>query len=347
MMSKKLKTQNERRMKKSSGSLSRGAAFALLAVTLALVPLGFAEETKPPAPAVSSSTAFKLSGYTHILGTIQKTGVDSLAVRRVRFTLSAEILKNLKAKVQVDVSRAPSLVDAQFDYTFSEFLALRFGQFYVPFGVESTTSTSSLDFINQAIAVEKLAPGRDVGTQGRDIGAILTGKYSIFDYNFGLFNGPGANKAETNDEKDFAGRLGIKPFDFLSVGASYYKGKYSATTGMPALRRDKNGFDVGLAFGDVTLKGEYLHAIDDKIDKNGWFVQAGWFVLPKTVQILAKYDALDVNTDLADDGLRLFTAGVNWFFSDKSKIQFNYEYLRNELSQTVNQAFLVQLQTGF
>jgi phosphate-selective porin OprO and OprP len=295
-----------------------GAAFALLAVTLALAAAGFADETKPAAPPVTSSTAFKLSGYAHILGTVQKTGLDSVSVRRVRFTLSAEILKNLKAKVQVDVSRAPSLVDAQFDYTFSDYVGLRFGQFYVPFGVESTTSTSALDFINQSIAVEKLAPGRDVATQGRDVGAILTGKYSIFDYNFGLFNGPGANKAETNDAKDFASRFGVKPFDFLSVGVSFYRGKTNLTASAPYVRRDKTGFDAALAFGDVSLKGEYLRATDDKTDKDGWFVQAGWFVLPKKVQILAKYDQLDTNLDVADDGLRLFTAGVNWFFSDKA-----------------------------
>jgi len=321
--------------------------FTLLASALTLIPAGFAEEPKPAPPPVTSSAAFKLSGYSHILGTIRKTGVDAVSVRRVRFTLAAEIVKNLKAKVQVDVGRAPSLIDAQFDYTFSEFAALRFGQFYVPFGVESTTSTASLDFINQTLAVEKIAPGRDVGTQGRDVGAILTGKYSIFDYNFGLFNGPGANKAETNDSKDFAGRLGIKPFDFLSVGASYYTGKFCATSGGSAVRRDKSGFDVGLAFGGVSLKGEYLRAYDDKTNKNGWFVQAGWFVLPKTAQILAKYDEYDANIDKANDGLRLYTAGVNWFFTDKTKIQFNYEYLRNELSQTVNQSFLLQLQTGF
>jgi phosphate-selective porin OprO/OprP len=346
-MSKETKARDDRMAKKSFRSLSRGMALALLAVAAAPVPAGFADETKPAAPAVTSSTAFKLSGYAHILGTIQKTGLDSVSIRRVRFTLSAEIIKNLKAKVQVDVGRAPSLIDAQFDYTFSDFIGLRFGQFYVPFGVESTTSTAALDFINQSIAVEKLAPGRDIATQGRDVGAILTGKYSIFNYNFGLFNGSGAGKAETNDAKDFAGRFGIKPFGFLSLGASFYQGKYSATTGAPSVRRDKTGFDAALAFGDVSLKGEYLRATDDKIDKDGWFVQAGWFILPKKVQVVAKYDTLDTNLDVVDNGLRLFTAGVNWFLSDKSKIQFNYEYLRNELSQTVNQAFLVQLQTGF
>jgi len=319
-------------------------AVAALAATLSS--FSFAQNTAEP-PAVTSSKAFKLSGFSHILGTIQQTGLDSVSVRRVRFTLSAEIVKNLKAKVTIDAIKSPILIDAQFDFAFAKHIGLRFGQFYVPCGVESTTSTSELDFINQSLAVDKLAPGRDTGAQGRDIGAILTGSTSIFNYNFGLFNGPGANKAETNDQKDFAARLGIKPFDFLSLGASYYKGRFSATSGAPAVRRDKSGLDVAVFIGDVSLKGEYLWAVDDHTHKSGWFAQAGWFVLPKKLQVLAKFDAFDKDTDAADDRADLFTAGLNWFFSDKTKLQVNYEVASNELSETVNKAFLVQFQVGF
>src|SRR4030042_3522417 len=63
--------------------------FTLLAAGLALIPAGFAEEEKAAPPAITASKAFKLSGFTPILGTVQKTGVDSVTVRRVRFTLGA------------------------------------------------------------------------------------------------------------------------------------------------------------------------------------------------------------------------------------------------------------------
>jgi len=306
---------------------------------------GLAEDK--PAPAVTASKAFKLSGYTQLLGSILETGSDSLAVRRSRFSLSGEILKNLKAKVTIDVVRSPVLVDAQFDAVFSESAGLRFGQFLVPFGIESGVSTADLGTINRSQAVDKLAPGRDVGTLGRDVGLAVTGKYSIFDYTAGFFNGAGANKAETNDKKDFAGRIGLRPFEFLTLGTSLYKGLYSASLGAPITRRDRTGLDVGLAVGTVSLKGEFLWAVDDATDKQGWFVQGGWFILPKTLQFMVKVDGFDKDSTAANNRTNLYTLGLNWIFADKTKIQVNYEYLRNETGGKINQALLVQFQAGF
>jgi phosphate-selective porin OprO/OprP len=343
-MSKMLKTLKGWKTKRS---FCRGAAFALLAVTLVLVPMGFAEEEKPATPPVRAAKPITLSGYTQILGTVQKEGVDSLAIRRSRFSLAVNLLKDVKAKFTIDVVRAPILVDAYVDVSFAKFANLRFGQFYVPFGVESTTSTADLDTINRSQPVEKMAPGRDIQTLGRDVGVIMTGKVSIFDYSLGLFNGAGANKADTNDEKDFAGRLGVKPLDFLTIGASLYKGKYNAAFGAPLNRRDRTGFDAGVALGNVSLKSEFLWCYDGDADRRGWFVQAGWFVVPEKLQIVAKFDTYDKDVHITDNRTNLYTAGLNWILSGKTKIQLNYESLRNELSETLNQALLVQFQTGF
>jgi len=318
-----------------------GVVFMVLLYPLA----GFSEDK--PAPAITASKSFKLSGYTQFLGTIQETGVDSATVRRMRFSLAGEIIKNLKAKVAIDLVRNPVLIEAQLDAAFSEFAGLRFGQFLVPFGVESAVSTADLDTINRSQPVDKLAPGRDVGTLGRDVGVALTGKISLFDYTVGLFNGTGANKADTNDKKDFAGRLGVKPLEFLSVGASLYKGSYNPAVGTPSTRRDRTGFDAGATFGDVSLKGEFVWALDDATDKRGWFAQAGWFVLPKTIQVLAKFDSFDKNVSAANDRTSLYTFGLNWFIADRTKLQVNFEYLRKESGRMANQALLVQFQAGF
>jgi phosphate-selective porin len=311
-----------------------------------LYPLaGFSEDK--PAPAITASKSFKLTGYTQFFGTIQETGVDSAAVRRARFSLSGEIIKNLKAKVAIDLVRSPVLVEVQLDAAFSEALNLRFGQFLVPFGVESAVSTADLDTINRSQPVDKLAPGRDVGTLGRDVGVALTGKISLFDYTVGLFNGTGANKADTNDKKDFAGRLGVRPLDFLSVGASLYKGSYNTAVGTPSNRRDRTGLDAEATFGDLSLKGEYVWAIDDATDKRGWFAQAGWFVLPKTIQVLAKFDSFDKNVSAVSDRMSLYTFGLNWFFAERTKLQVNFESLRTESGRMANQTLLVQFQAGF
>ena len=318
----------------------------LLIAVLALIPAAFAEEKTPP-PSVTAGKTLKLSGFTQVLGALQDQGVDALSVRRSRFSLSADLSKHFKAKFTVDAVRNPILVDAMVDVVFAEYADLRFGQFRVPFGAENDTSSAELDTINFSQPVSKLAPGRDVGTMGRDVGAMLTGQVSVFDYSLGLFNGAGANKTDTNDAKDFAGRVGVKPFDFLTIGASLYKGKADAAAGAPLIRRDRTGLHAGVSFEDVSLKGEMIWAADGEMDRRGWFVQAGWFVLPKQLQIVAKVDAYDKNTALDDDRTNLYTAGLNWMISGKTKLQVNYEYLRNELGGTVNKALLVQFQAGF
>ena len=320
---------------------------ALLAGTLFLASAANAQVTQSAPPSVTAGKTLKLSGVVQILGKKQETGLDSLAIRRARFSLAVDFLKNFKGKFMIDAVRSPILIEAQVDYTFSEFAGLRFGQFYVPFGFESTTSASDLDTINYAQAAEKLAPGRDLGTFGRDVGAILTGSYSIFDYSVGLFNGQGANKADTNEKKDFAGRLRLKPFKSLSFGASLYKGLYSPAAGTPAVVRDRTGLDAVFVLGDASLKGEYVWAVDDTIHKSGWFVRAGYFLIPKKIQVLGMWDAFDKNTDVADDRVSVYTAGLNWFFSDRTKVQLNYEYTRSESAQTVNRALLIQFQAGF
>jgi hypothetical protein len=315
-------------------------------IVLSWTSFAFAQEAAAP-PAVTASKAVKLSGFIQILGKKQEAGPDSVSVRRARFGLTVDLAKSLKGKFVIDAVRSPVLVEAQVDAVFSEAATLRFGQFYIPFGFESTTSASDLEMINYAQPVEKLAPGRDLGTFGRDVGATLTGTYSIFDYSVGFFNGAGANKADTNDKKDFAGRLRVKPFDFLSFGASLYRGLYSAAAGTPATTRDRTGLDAAVSFGRATLKGEVIWAVDEATDKFGWFVRGAVFVLPKKLQIAAMYDTFDKDRNSANDRVDIYTAGLNWFFADKTKVQVNVEYSRNERAQTINKALLVQFQAAF
>jgi phosphate-selective porin OprO and OprP len=317
----------------------------LLAV--ALLPAALAAQEPSTPPAVTASKAFKLTGYTQILYTSSEEAIDGLSIRRARFSLAAELLKNVRFKAQLDLVKSPVLIDAQVEFILHEAASFRVGQFKVPFSLELTTSSAELDTINRSQPVNKLAPSLDIGGGGRDVGAVVFGKAAFLEYTFGLFNGAGANKADTNDRKDLAGRLVVHPLPFLSVGASFYDGSYAASAGAPSTVRDRVGADVAVLQGSASLKADFIQAEDGDTLRRGWYVQGGYFFLPKTLQGIVKLDSYDPDGSASGDRLGTWTLGLNWFLTDKTKLQVNAEIMRNEAGATVGKSLLIQLQGGF
>ena len=328
------------------GTFVRVGALALAALLAAGA--AFAQEKdKKESPALTLSKAFKLSGWTQVHFVDWDSGVDSFSIRRSRLTLSGDILKNLRYKIQMDIAKTPTLLDASVDYELSKAVQLRVGQFMVPFSLENITPTSDVDMINRSQPEEKLSPGRDNSAQGRDVGVSVFGAYSLVDYTVAILNGAGINKADTNSHKDLAGRVVVRPFEHLAVGGSYYLGKQSATADAPLVTRDKAGLELALVYPRASLKAEFYWAKDDLVTRDGWYVQAGYFALPKKLQVLVKADAVDMNRSLDGDRVNRYSAGVNWFIAGRTKLQLNYELYDGEIEKNDNHAILAQFQVAF
>ena len=305
----------------------------------------FAQDS-PSQPAVTSSRPLQLTGYTQILYKHDWTsGSDGFQARRSRLGLSAEIAKKISFKFLFEAARTPYMIDAQVDVAFSRELVFRFGQFKVPFSLESYTSTSDLDTVNRTQAVDKLSPGRDTGASGRDIGLLFQVRRSILDLNLALLNGSGINKADTDKRKDIAGRAVVTPFDWLRLGASLYEGAVTTPSGL--VRRDRTGLDIALVWSGLSFKAEYIAAADGRLKARGWYAQAGYFVVPKQVQAILRMDSFDRNRDAGADRSDVLTAGLNWFFTGKTKLQVNYERIRLETGKVLGNSLLVHFQAGF
>ncbi len=317
-----------------------GASLVLIAVSAA------AQDTGQTSP-VAASRAFKLTGYTQVLSTTQSDGLDGLSIRRARFSLLGDILKNVKILVQVDLVKSPVLLDAQIDWTMAKAAIVRFGQFKIPFSLESVTSDAELETIDRSQVVNKIAPGWDISSNGRDIGLVMAGQASIFEYAVGAFNGAGINKADTNDHKDLSARLVARPLDGLSVGGSYYDGLYSTAAGAPRTLRRRIGGEAAWVKGILSFKAEYIRATDAVTTRAGGYVQAAVFVVPKKYQIVLKYDAYDKDLSLAGANIGAYTAGVNWVLGDRSRLQADYLVFRSEAGLTLNRMLEVQFQLGF
>ncbi len=319
-------------------------ALVLLAAAALAAAAGWAEDKTVPAAAAPGPV--KLSGYAQVLSTTQSAGIDGLSLGRTRLALSGDVTKKLKFKLEVEALKSPAVIDAQIDWTPAAAAGLRFGQFKVPFSLENLTSTPDLDLIHLSQAVARLAPGQDIGSSGRDIGAVATGKASIFEYFLGGFNGAGINKADNNGQKDVAARLVVRPVAGLSLGASLYDGRYSATAGAAPVTRDRTGLEAAWVTPAVSLRAEIIRARDADIRKQGWYAQAGCFLVAKKIQAVVRYDSLDINRAAASDRVDVAAAGLNWIILGRTKLQINYEHTRNESGAVVNRAFLVQFQLG-
>jgi phosphate-selective porin OprO/OprP len=320
-----------------------GLIFFAAAMLAGLAPA----QEKKDSPLLTALGSLKLGGFAQFLAASWDPGVDTFSLRRARLSLAGEIVKNLRFKIAADLVKSPALLDALVEFEPSKAAGLRFGQFLVPFSLESVTSTADIDMVNRSTVVEALAPGRDNGASGRDVGAVLFGRYSIAEYTLGFVNGAGINKADTNGYKDFSGRLVLRPFTFLAVGGSLYRGKQTVDPASPLVARDREGLEAVLGYKGLSLKGEYIHARDDLVSKAGWYAQAGFFALPGRLQALLRYDSLDLNRAVPDDGTRVLAVGVNWYIVGKTKLQLNYEIHGLEGGGREKSGILAQFQAAF
>ncbi|MGB4704249.1 MAG: porin [Candidatus Saccharicenans sp.] len=302
-------------------------------------------DSESSSPAITSSLPVSLSGYTQILFSGRKDSADTFSVRRARLSMGASIIKNLHFKLQVDFSRSPSLLDAMAEVNITRGINFRLGQFLVPFSLENSTSAGQLLTINRSQVVEKLAPGRDTGTAGRDIGAVAYGSYSSVHYAIGLVNGTGANKKDDNDHKDLVARIAFKPIEGFSLGVSIYNGRRFSTAAAMDLKRNRYGFDLTWLLAPFYLQAEYIMAKDHTTEKSGWYILGAADLIKKKYQLVLRLDYLNDNHNIPGNSATTFTAGTTWFLSATSKAQVNVEFHRVENGPDYN-AFLLQLQVG-
>ena len=319
----------------------------MVLITFCFFVLPGTNEAKQEESVVSMSPSVKLNGYVQVRYTHWDAGTDGFRIRRARFGFKGELLKNFNFKFQVDGTRSPILLDAAVEISSIPYAALSFGQFKVPFSLDNLTSSSSLDLVNRSQTVEELCPAQDIGSTGRDIGVTASGKFSILEYSLGIFNGSGINRVDTNDQKDIVGRLILRPFNFLAIAVSHYIGDQRPMASAVSVNRDRTGVDVFFSKGPAFIKGEYIFARDDQAERSGWYVRGAYSFIPEKLQAVINYDSYDLDLDLAGNRIEVITLGVNWFFSQKTKLQVNYEHQKDELAGTTENIFLAQFQAGF
>lgn len=183
-------------------------------------------------------------------------------------------------------------------------------------------------------------------------------------YYAGMFNGNGRNfNNNDNNEFLYVGRLEVQPWkgnlmgveSSLKLGGDYFYGRDDVGTNIsPALNlkvnpdgsltsftltsadeRNAFSFDAWWRVGRFDLIAEYLEEhVDGRtvngvsampdFTTNGFYVQGSYFLLPKKLQAVVKWEQLNPG-QRGNDGIQSITGGLNYYIhGDNVKAMANY-----------------------
>ncbi len=113
--------------------------------------------------------------------------------------------------------------------------------------------------------------------------------------------------------------------------------------------------EFGFKYRGFSLISEYYwrkqHGIlDTNLIDHGFFVQAGYFLIPKKLEVAGRYSLVEFDDELEKDSLRNVAVGVNYFFNGHgSKLQFNAVRFNEDNGNTdnIDYKYIFQYQWAF
>jgi phosphate-selective porin OprO and OprP len=229
---------------------------------------------------------------------------------------------------------------------------VQMGQFKAPFGLQQLTSSGRQQLVDRAITDSKFTPGRDMG-------AMLTGTAAAqkFGYQVGAFNGSGESLTQTNRAHLVAGRLfvnplgayglaegstdaGARPVLHLGLGARTGKQIRGRTTaGVVENPDNQTALNVEFAWKQARFysTAEYFWMTEEQqnpvagpdLDSQGFHVQAGYMLAPRTTEIGIRYAAVEGNTAVSNAAVREVRGVVGYFWrAHNLKLQADAGQLR-------------------
>ncbi len=280
---------------------------------------------------------------------------DRFYLRRARLGVSGRLIEGFDFKVEGEFANSlaggatgasSSMTDGYINWNHFNWANVKVGQFKTPFGYEFITSAPKLFTAERTLGMDMLSLKRQIGVQvGGDVFA------KRLSYAGGLFNGTGAN-VSVNDNGKFLyiGRVSGVPWQGTllaqtarwSVGADGYTSIDNGVSVAPAFgttgksftgKRKGVGVDTQFHLGRLDLWTEYLSVQFDpsnqvpaaRFTSDAWYLQGSYFILPKTLQGVVRYDTFTPNHSLSANSTDSWTLGMNWLIKgDDLKFQLDY-----------------------
>ena len=290
--------------------------------------------------------------------------------RRIRTKISGNAYdENIKYRLEWDSSWDVTLLDAYVDFTHIPWANIWAGQGKV-FSRQVLTSSASLQMIDRADTISEFRFQGDERKRGVAVHSdkILDGK---FDYSIGVYN-PQARTTDNNiNTMLYLARTSYYPFgpyeSYKESDLEYtetFKAHIGGGIGFEQIGQNESDSDedevdqtqllaeFGFKYKGLSLAGEYhyrkrkvldpLETADlgtavsakESLHDQGFFVQGGYFIIPKKLEIAGRYELIDYDrnhpgggTPGLIDNICSYTAGLNYFLHGRDhKIQINYKH---------------------
>ncbi|MDO9513721.1 MAG: porin [Elusimicrobiota bacterium] len=308
----------------------------------------------------------KVGGFIHSRFSAGKAENDSFSIKRARVKFTGNLDERFSFQLLAETAVTPLLLDAYLECKMNDALKIKTGQFKIPLSAETLASATKQDLINKYQFISQMLP-----STCRDIGVMASGEFpeNKISYSAGVFNGSGPNAADNDGNSFYVARLTAKPLAKIKVGVGFagshemnksvtsdnYSTKIEKALAFASYEKQIAQADLEFKQEGISLKAEYIagnYSPDDSTIKEvsaaGFGVTGSYFVIPKKLSAVARYEEYDPNDSVANaKDVTSATLGLNYFPAEKVKLQVNY-ILKKEAKNVIDDnSFIVQLQCCF
>ena len=345
-------------------------AFIVLLIVTGVMGMTAQDEKKPLLKEVLSR--FTFHGYAMVGWEYHDQSSPSNEFNVNKFILMGDlrITDRWHAFSMVDFYKF-SLHELWMSYRFADALTVKVGQFKTPFTLENPIAPPELELITlTSLATNYMICGASPfmmpAGAGRDMGITIYGDLlnRHLSYDLALMNGSGRNNRDNNSQKDFAGKLTVRPIPELALCGSVILGTGNVkvvpagnevgyvcevapdVTGIkPDGNFSRNRYSAGaeLKTAPVNVRAEYMWGKDADLSTDGGYVTAQVNnVAVKNLDVVASFDHLNAHNGITNR----YSAGLQYWFFPKCRVQAGYSYSKHP-GQTGENSILTQVQVAF
>ncbi|HDS09756.1 MAG TPA: hypothetical protein ENN73_05955 [Firmicutes bacterium] len=253
---------------------------------------------------------------------VLEEGDHSFSLLNARFLAGGDVVKDLvSVAFQAELnSDAINILDAKGIYKLKP-IDVTIGRFLAPYDYYTPQSFTKLDMIEYPI-LDNFSPFRQVGI-------MFSYKNDLLSSHLMISNGSGKNTYnDTDKERAYLLRLDLTPLKGFTVGGSCWYEQF----GTDGFYRDANKanfmFNYRNKYFFFNNQASYI-AEEDAADANiysyAYFTHLTYFLNEK-IELLSRYEFMNVNTQVTGGIQTRFTFGVNYNIQGpKAQIAFNYQ----------------------